>query len=103
MRRNELKPYSLLVVNSIPMIAVTICDQDLIKLLGHNDRHAARITFYQQARALYDADYEKNKIQSICGVFLISFWWGGPDDQKDSWHWLGIAIGMAQSMGMHRS
>ncbi len=94
---------SHLVLNAVLMIAVTLCDSETLKILGCDDRHVARTTFFKQARALYDADAEPHKINNICGVFLMSFWWGGPNDQKDSWHWLGIAIGLAQSLGLHRT
>lgn len=94
---------SLLILTSILMIAVTFCDTPLLRLTGFEDRLAARKKFFLQSRALYDADFEHDKIKIIGGVFLMSFWWDRPDEVKDSWHWIGIAIGMAQSMGMHRS
>lgn len=33
----------------------------------------------------------------------MSFWWATPVDSKDTWHWLGIAISLALTIGMHRS
>ena len=94
---------SLLVLSSILMIAVTFCDTRLLQLTGFKDRLTARKKFFLQSRAIYDADLETDKIKIIGSVFLMSFWWDRPDEVKDSWHWIGIAIGMAQSMGMHRS
>jgi hypothetical protein len=94
---------SLLVLNSILLIAVTVCDEDLLSHLAVKDRYDARRIFYRQAKALHDSDCEPDKLDNIIGVFYISFWWGEPDEQKDSWHWLGIASSLAQSMGMHRS
>jgi len=32
----------------------------------------------------------------------MTYWYEGPDDQKDAWHWLGIAISLARCLGMHR-
>ncbi|KAF2792173.1 hypothetical protein K505DRAFT_279309 [Melanomma pulvis-pyrius CBS 109.77] len=94
---------SLLVLNAILMIAVTICDDETLHVARFTNRYAARSIFYHQAKALYDADREPDKVNNIVGVFFMSFWWGGPDDQKDSWHWLAVATSLAQSMGMHRS
>ena len=94
---------SLLVITSILMTAVTFCETPLLQLTGFADRLTARKKFFLQARALYDADIERDKIKIIGAVFLMSFWWDRPDEVKDSWHWIGIAIGIAQSMGMHRS
>lgn len=97
------KGASLLILNAVCMVAVTLCEDVLLTSLGDKDRYEARSLFYQQAKALYDADLEPNKVNNVIGVFLMSFWWSKPDDQKDSWHWLGIAASLAQSMGMHRS
>ena len=94
---------SLLVLSAVLMVAVTICPEDLLQLPEGVSRHDARSVYYHQAKSLYDADQEPDKFQTIAGVFFMCFWWGGPDDQKDSWHWLGIASSLATSLGMHRS
>ena len=94
---------SLLVLNAVLMITVTVCDEADLALLGIQDRYKARELFYNQARALYETDSDPDKLNNVVAVFLMGFWWGGPNDQKDSWHWLGIAISSAQSLGMHRS
>lgn len=31
----------------------------------------------------------------------MTYWWDSPDDSKDTWHWMGIAISMAQSIGLN--
>jgi hypothetical protein len=94
---------SLLVLNAVLLVAVTICDAQDLPLTGCETRYLARETFYRQAKTLYDADSDPDKVNNIVAVFLMSFWWGGSNDEKDSWHWLGIAINLAQSLGMHRS
>ncbi|KAH8820229.1 fungal-specific transcription factor domain-containing protein [Xylogone sp. PMI_703] len=97
------KEMSLLVLNSVLMIAVTMCSEYELGLTKIASRYDAREIFYRQARALYDSDLDSDKVNNVISLFLISFWWGGPNDEKDSWHWLGIAISLAQSLGMHRS
>lgn len=99
----ETNSVSLLVLHAIFFIAVTHCESSLIIDAGFPSREAARLSFYQKAKALYDADYESDSISNIQALFLISFWWGGALDQKDTWHWLGAATGLAQSKGIHRS
>ncbi|CAG8251552.1 unnamed protein product [Penicillium salamii] len=94
---------SLLILNAVLMIAVTVCDEADLTLLGVENRHQGRELFYRQARVLYETDSDPDKLHNVVAVFLISFWWGGPNDQKDSWHWLGIAVSSAQNLGMHRS
>lgn len=98
--KNQL---SLLILNAVLMIAVTVCDEADLSLLGVENRHQGRELFYRQARVLYETDSDPDKLHNVVAAFLISFWWGGPNDQKDSWHWLGIAVSSAQNLGMHRS
>ena len=100
LRTNQL---SLLLLQAVYFIAATHCDSTYIVAAGFNTRHAARLAFYKRAKALYDADYETDAVTIVQALFLMSFWWGGPIDQKDTWHWLGAAIGLAQTKGMHRS
>ena len=33
----------------------------------------------------------------------MTYWYETPDDQKDTWHWLGVAVSLAQTMGLHRN
>ncbi|KEF52754.1 uncharacterized protein A1O9_11171 [Exophiala aquamarina CBS 119918] len=99
----QAEQQSHLALNALLMIAVTLCDAETLEAVGCGDRHTARSTFFKQARILYDLDAERDKMNIIVGVFLMSFWWGGPNDQKDSWHWLGISLGLAQSLGLHRT
>lgn len=54
-------------------------------------------------QALYDADYEKDKIPLIQSVLLLAFWYADSDDRDGSWHWIGIAISLCQTIGLHRS
>jgi hypothetical protein len=94
---------SFLVLQTIFFLAFTSCSDDLVERAGYPNRLTARRTCYLRAKALYDMDYEKDKVQLTAVLFLLGFWWEGPEDQKDTWHWLGSAIGLAQTLGMHRS
>ncbi|RBR05707.1 hypothetical protein FVER53590_29976 [Fusarium verticillioides] len=70
--------------------------------MGFPNRYLAGLTFYRRAKALYDADYESDGIATVQAAILLSHRCDGPTEQKDTWHWLGIATGLAQSLGMHR-
>ncbi|EXJ60793.1 hypothetical protein A1O7_04946 [Cladophialophora yegresii CBS 114405] len=78
---------SLLVLQTIYFIAVSICDEALLTRVGFTDRYQARRVFYLRAKGLYDADYEKDKVILAAVLLLLGFWWQGPEDQKDTWHW----------------
>ncbi|KAF4345614.1 cutinase transcription factor 1 alpha [Fusarium beomiforme] len=80
-----------------------LCDESLIEAAGFSDRTAARKHHYLRMKTLYDVDHETDRNALTAAVFLLGFWWNGPDDQKDSWFWLGCATSCAQSLGMYRS
>lgn len=93
---------STLLLHSIFMVATTCCDENIIT--AHwNSRRSAQLCFFTRAKMLYDADQEPDRIAIIQSLFLMSFWWGSPLDQKDCGHWLGAAVTFAQAHGMHRS
>ncbi|KAF5643544.1 cutinase transcription factor 1 beta [Fusarium tjaetaba] len=102
-RATDAGETSLIVLSALLMVAVSICTTDVLQQNGSVSRYGARSIYYHQAKALYDADQEPSKVDIIVGTFLMSFWWGGPNDPKDSWHWLGITSNLATSLGMHRS
>jgi hypothetical protein len=33
----------------------------------------------------------------------MTYWYETPDDQKDTWHWMGVAISLAYTIGLHRN
>lgn len=98
--RNRL---SFLVLQTIFFIATTVCDEELVRETGFANRYQARAAYYHRAKALYDADEERDKVKLTAVLFLLGFWSEGPEDQKDTWHWLGAAISLGQTLGMHRS
>ena len=97
------RPPSWLLLQSVLFMAAGHCDEHLLKEAGFISRYDARVTLFNRAKALFDADHEKDKFTIIQAVFLMSFWWATPTDSKDAWHWLGIAISLALKIGMHRS
>lgn len=66
-------------------------------------RHAMEVMFFKRAKALYDAEYEKDTITIIQSLFFMSFWWASLMESNGFSHWLGAAITLAQARGMHRS
>ncbi|EAA66195.1 hypothetical protein AN1077.2 [Aspergillus nidulans FGSC A4] len=59
---------------------------------------------FENARneALYDAEYERKKITLIQAVLLTGFWYSDTEDRTGPWHWNGVAIGLCQTIGLHR-
>ncbi|KAN0122880.1 Fungal specific transcription factor domain containing protein [Hyaloscypha variabilis] len=81
------KSISALLLHSVLFVGATHCNENM----------------YNRAKDLYDADYETDKITVSQALFLMSFWRAGPLLEKDTRHWLGAAISLAQTKGMHRS
>lgn len=94
---------SPMLLHTIFLVTFILCDDSLIQAAGFADRTAARKFHYLRAKTLYDVDHETDRNAVAATLFLLGFWWNGPEDQKDSWFWLGCATTYAQSLGMHRS
>ncbi|KAF6825749.1 cutinase transcription factor 1 alpha [Colletotrichum plurivorum] len=94
---------SPLVLQTIFLLGFTVGSDDLVQAAGFSDRVTARRTHYLRAKTLYDADYDKDRMNLVAVMLLLGFWWAGYDEQKDTCHWVGCATTFAQSLGMHRS
>lgn len=97
------RPPSWLLLQAVLFMAAGHCDKGLLKEAGFDSRYHARLILFKRTKALYDADHEKDKVTIVQAVFLMSFSWATPLETKDTWHWLGIAINLALTIGMHRS
>lgn len=60
-------------------------------------------TLIHMSKVLYDAEYERSKITLIQAVLLMSFWYADTEDRTGPWHWIGVAIGLCQTIGLHRN
>lgn len=94
---------SPLLLQSLLFVGASYCSEETLRQHGYPNRHDARGTLYNYAKDIYDADYEKDKLTVSQALFLMSFWRSGPLLEKDTRHWLGSAISLAQTQGMHRS
>ena len=55
------------------------------------------------SQVLYDFDYELDRVSLVQSLLLMTYWYETPDDQKDTWHWMGVAISLAHTIGLHRN
>lgn len=97
---NTISP---LLLQAVLFVGASYCNKETLDEIGMSDRYEARSNFYNHAKDIYDADYETNRIVACQALFLMSFWRAGPLLEKDTRHWLGAAISLAQTKGMHRS
>lgn len=94
---------SPLLFQAMLFIAATYCDESTIVSMGFEDRFEAKSLFYNRARLLFDADWERDQLTVLQALFLMSFWRGGSANMRDVRYWLGVTVTLAQTFGLHRS
>lgn len=94
---------SPLLLQAILFIGATYCAESDVVALGFRDRSEAKSMLYTRARLLFHADWEKDQTTVLQALFLMSFWRGEPSDVRDVRYWLGVAITLAETCGLHRS
>ncbi|KAI9732562.1 MAG: hypothetical protein M1834_003897 [Cirrosporium novae-zelandiae] len=94
---------SLFLFQAVMFAGTAYVDIEWLKAAGYETRKAARKIYFQKARLLYDFDYEIDRIALVQALLLMTYWYETPDDQKDTWHWMGVAISLAHTIGLHRN
>jgi hypothetical protein len=101
-RNDGAKTISLLLFQAMMFAGVASADMLYLESAGYATRKEARCHFFQKARLLYDFDYETDRVSLVQALLLMAYWYETPDDQKDSHHWMGIAISQSYIIGLHR-
>ncbi|KAJ0107903.1 hypothetical protein J7T55_007115 [Diaporthe amygdali] len=96
----EISP---LLFQAMLFIGATYCSEEAIVSMGFRDRSEAKSLLYTRARLLFHADWEKDQITLIQSLFFMSFWRGESSDVRDVRYWLGAAITLSETCGLHRS
>lgn len=99
-RNQEVSP---LVLHTMLLVAYTVGSDEVLHSVGCSDRASARKLHFLRAKTLYDADYDSDCMNTVACALLLGFWWTGGDEPKDIYYWVGCAVVLAQSLGMHRS
>lgn len=97
---NSIPP---LLLHAMLFIGSSYSSDEYLLSAGFTSRYDARLHFYSRAKLLYDLGWEADKTTIIQTLFLISFWRSDASNDKDTRHWLGAAISLAQNRGYHRS
>ncbi|KAB8271054.1 hypothetical protein BDV30DRAFT_228412 [Aspergillus minisclerotigenes] len=69
-RQGQASP---LVLQTIFFLGFTVGSEELIHTAGFSDRATARKTHYLRAKALYDADYENDRMNLVAVLLLFGF------------------------------
>ncbi|KAH8652328.1 fungal-specific transcription factor domain-containing protein [Xylariales sp. PMI_506] len=94
---------SLFLYHAVMFAGTAYIDMKYLREAGYSNRKAARKVYFQKTRLLYDFDYESDRLILIQSLLLMTYWYETPDDQKDTWHWMGVAISLAHTIGLHRN
>lgn len=87
---------------SMCLAAANFVPDDVLAKTGYSSRKAMKEAMYARAKCLYDLDRSTDKVTLIQAVLLMGFWYTDAYDHTGAWHWVGIAISLAQSLGLHR-
>lgn len=96
-------PISLLLFQAVMFVSVAFVDSQFLRSRGYPNRKAARKVFFNRVRVLYGLDCEADRLALLQSLVLMTVWYDSPDDEKDTWHWMGTALSLAQVLGFHRN
>ncbi|RMZ78883.1 hypothetical protein DV738_g3643, partial [Chaetothyriales sp. CBS 135597] len=99
-RDDGSNPISMLLFQAVMFAGTGFIDMGYLIAEGFDTRKAARRAFFQKVKLLYDFDYEVDRVAVVQAVLLMTYWFEAPDDPKDVWHWLGIAVSLASTIGI---
>ncbi|TLD34432.1 ATP-dependent RNA helicase [Venturia nashicola] len=94
---------SLILFQSVMFAGCAFVDMQYLHNAGYLTRKEARKDFFQKTRLLYDFDYESDRVSLVQALLLLTYYYETPDDQKDTWHWMGVATSVAHTIGLHRN
>ena len=101
--KDTKNPPSLLLLQAILLAGSRVCTNPQL-MDSNGSTTPAAMTFYKRAKALYDANYEDDRVTIVQALILMGWYWEGPEDvTKNVFYWTRVATVVAQGSGMHRS
>ncbi|KAK5998181.1 Cutinase transcription factor 1 alpha [Cladobotryum mycophilum] len=101
--RDPKNPPSLLLLQAVLLAGSRVCSNAQL-MDANGSTTPAALTFYKRAKALYDANYEDDRVTIVQSLLLMGWYWEGPEDvTKNVFYWSRVATIVAQGSGMHRT
>jgi hypothetical protein len=101
--RDPANQPSILLMQAVLLAGSRVCDTPML-LDSNGSPISAATLLYQRVKALYDADYEEDRVSIIQALTLMGWYWEDPSRvPKNVFYWNGLATAVAQGCGMHRS
>lgn len=100
---DSLSPPSLLLLQAVLLAGSRVCKNPAL-LDSSGSSQLATMTFYKRAKALYNSNYETDRIAIVQSLVLMSWLHEGPEDiTENSFYWTRVSLTVAQGIGLHRS
>ncbi|KAK0728132.1 fungal-specific transcription factor domain-containing protein [Lasiosphaeria miniovina] len=93
---------SLLLYQAVLFAGAAFVDAGILRESGYTNRKEARKYFFSRVKIIYDMDYETDNMVLVQSLLMMTYWYETPNESKDTWHWLGIAVSLALMSGLHR-
>ncbi|KAI9821175.1 MAG: Transcriptional activator of fatty acid utilization [Pycnora praestabilis] len=120
--RDSKNPPSLLLLQAMLLAGSRVCSNPQL-MDANGSTTPAAMTFYKRAKALYDANYEDDRVTIVQALVLMGWYWEGPEGRykerakymgscrsdiasdvtRNVFYWSRVATVVAQGSGMHRS
>lgn len=92
--RDPKNPPSLLLLQAILLAGSRVCTNPQL-MDANGSTTPAAMTFYKRAKALYDANYEDDRVTIVQALVLMGWYWEGPEGRSRIipvlfGHWLTV-------------
>ncbi|KAL6897484.1 fungal-specific transcription factor domain-containing protein [Trichoderma evansii] len=94
--------WNLLLLWSMFFVAASFVDAHVWTLEGYASRNEMKAAMYSRAKCMYDNGGETDKVVLLQSALLMGFWHSKWDGHSQPWYWTGVAISLAQILGLHR-
>jgi hypothetical protein len=78
--RDPKNPPSLLLLQAILLAGSRVCTNPQL-MDANGSTTPAAMTFYKRAKALYDANYEDDRVTIVQALVLLGWYWEGPEGE----------------------
>ncbi|EXJ76917.1 hypothetical protein A1O3_10074 [Capronia epimyces CBS 606.96] len=95
------QPISLLLFQAVLCSGVAFVETQSVINEGFASKQEARGAFFHRAKILFNCNVEQDRLVAVQAALLLSTWYPGKYEKMDSWYWVGAAISLAYSIGLH--